>query len=200
VRELIAQGVIGPLNLIDVCFTFSMAPTETANIRLKPELGGGGLMDVGCYCVNLCRMMVGAEPELVTGQAIMGSASQVDESFVGTLRFPQGILAHFDCGMRTLYRNQYTLSGPEGMIVAGTAFLPPRHGPATIQVHRGQGTPEVIAIPAADQYQLMVEDFADAVQQGRKVAYDPLDSVKNMRVLDALARAARDGKSIPIQR
>jgi xylose dehydrogenase (NAD/NADP) len=202
VRELLAQDVIGPLNLIDACFTYSMPVAETANIRLKPEMGGGGLMDVGCYCVNLCRMMAGTEPESVTGQAMIGAASKVDETFVGTLRFPGGLLAHFDCGIRTQYRNQYVLSGPQGMIVAGTAFLPPRRGPATIQVYRGPAGPEVmpqvITIPTADQYQLMVEDFADAVLKDHKVTYDPLDSVKTMRVLDALAQAARDGKSVTI--
>ena len=101
VRQLLADGRIGPMNLIDVCFTYSLPPSDTENVRLKPQLGGGGLLDVGCYCVNLCRMMVGQEPDSVTGQAMIGADSGVDEFFVGTLHFPGGVLAHLDCGMRS---------------------------------------------------------------------------------------------------
>jgi len=190
VRELLAAGVTGPLNLINVNFTYSLRPDDTTNVRLQPELGGGGLLDVGCYCVNLCRMITGEEPTVVTGQAVYG-ATGVDEAFVGTLRFPGGVLAHFDCGMRGVFHNSYTLKGPQGGITVDRSFRPIDNGTTTIRVHRPGDAVEVIEIPPCDQYQLMVEDFADAVMQGRKVTYDPADSVKNMRVLDALARAAK---------
>ncbi len=195
-RELLAAGVTGPLNLIDVCFTFSLRPEDTNNVRLKPELGGGGLMDVGCYCINLCRLMTGEEPDVVTGQAAIGRQSGVDEAFVGTLHFPSGVMAHFDCGVRAMFRNTYTLKGPQGAITVDRAFRPADGGPSTIHVDRPNQDTAIIEIPECDQYQLMVEDFADAVMQGRKVTYDPLDSVKTMRVLDALARSAREERFI----
>jgi xylose dehydrogenase (NAD/NADP) len=191
-RQLIDSGELGPLKLIDVCFTFSLAETETKNIRLKPERGGGGLMDVGCYCVNLCRMMAGQEPEEVTAEAVYGTQTGVDELFVGTLRFPNGVLAHFDCGVRADFRNSYSLVCQQGVIKADLAFRPVDGGEATLQVQRNRSNKETITIPASHQYVMMIEDFSDAVQQGRKTTYDPADSVKNMRVLDALARAARE--------
>ncbi len=196
IRDLLDKGSIGPLKLIDTCFTYSMPMSVTDNVRLKPELGGGGLMDVGCYCVNACRMITGEEPDTVTGQWLIGSQSGVDESFVGTLHFPSGVLAHFDCGMRTWFRNQYTLAGRDGMIIAEEAFRPPEGGPTNIQVWNDQ--PQTITVPPVNQYQLMVEDFVNAVRTGPTITYDPADSVKNMRVLDALARAARDGGTVRI--
>ncbi len=198
IRKLLADGAIGALKLIDTCFTYSMAMSVTDNVRLKPELGGGGLLDVGCYCVNACRMIVGEEPDYVTGQAVLGEASRVDESFVGTLHFPGGVLAHFDCGMRSNFRDQYTLIGPEGTITAVQAFRPPEDGPTSIVVRHGKAEPQTLVAPTANQYQLMVEDFGDAVRQGRKVTYDPADSVRNMRVLDALLKAAHDGKTVRV--
>jgi predicted dehydrogenase len=198
VRELVAQGVIGKLNLITACFTFSLPEDTTENIRLKKDLGGGGLMDVGCYCVNACRMMTGEEPDYVTAQAIIGAGSGVDENFVGTMHFPSGVLAHFDCGVRGSFRNQYTLIGPQGTITSELAFRPKDDDTTTIRVERNRAETETIVIPASHQYRLMVEDFADAVLQGRKITYDPADSVKNMRVLNALTRAALGGGMVRV--
>jgi xylose dehydrogenase (NAD/NADP) len=198
IRELVAQGVIGKLNLITACFTFSLAESVTDNIRLNKDLGGGGLMDVGCYCVNACRMMTGEEPDYVTAQSIIGAGSGVDEIFVGTLHFPSSVLAHFDCGVRGSFRNQYTLIGPEGTITSELAFRPKDDDTTTIRVERNRGETETITIPTSHQYRLMVEDFADAVLQGRKMTYDPADSVLNMRVLNALTRAALGGGMVRV--
>jgi D-xylose 1-dehydrogenase (NADP+, D-xylono-1,5-lactone-forming) len=196
IRKLLDDGTIGPLKLIDACFTYSMALSVTDNVRLKPELGGGGLMDVGCYCINACRMITGEEPDAVTGQQVIGPVSGVDEFFVGTLHFPSGVVAHFDCGMRARFRQQYTVIGPDGSITAEQAFRPPEDDTTNITVWPGKGDPRTIVVPATNQYRLMVEDFADAVKQGHKMTYDPADSVKNMRVIDALLRAAQDGKTV----
>ncbi|HLY25380.1 MAG TPA: Gfo/Idh/MocA family oxidoreductase, partial [Aggregatilineales bacterium] len=197
VMALIEQGVTGKPNLIDVCFTYSMSEAELGNVRLRPELGGGGLLDVGCYCVNLSRLLAGQEPESVTAQAVYGKKSNVDEVFVGTMAFPAGLLAHFDCGMRSQWRNQYTVSGPHGTITVDYAFRQPPSGEAIIHIQRKDAEAETIHIPPINQYTLMIEDFAQAVREGRKAAtYDPMDSVRNMAVLDALDRSAREGIAI----
>ncbi len=192
VKTMIEQGAIGKPNLIDVAFTYSLAESEADNVRLKRELGGGGLLDVGCYCVNLCRMIAGREPESVTAQAVYGKQSDVDEVFVGTLAFPDGLLAHFDCGMRSRWRNEFTVSGPDGNVTVDYAFRQPPTGEAIIHIRRTNADAETIHMPPVNQYVVMIEDFADAVREGRKMTYDPLDSVRNMVVLDALDRAARE--------
>ncbi|MFP4322792.1 MAG: Gfo/Idh/MocA family protein, partial [Anaerolineales bacterium] len=92
VLELVAEGVLGDLHAINAVFSFRLPPEAAENIRLQASLGGGSLMDVGCYCVNLMRLATGAEPEAVTAQALIGKTSGVDERFTGTLRFPGGVL------------------------------------------------------------------------------------------------------------
>jgi D-xylose 1-dehydrogenase (NADP+, D-xylono-1,5-lactone-forming) len=198
VRKLIKDGAIGTLNLISAHFTYSMPFDNTTNVRLNPEIGGGGLLDVGCYCVNASRMLTGEEPDAVTGQVVIGKTSGVDELFVGTLHFPSGAMAHFDCGMRSSWRNEYRVTGTDGTITVDAAFRPEDDGVAAISVRSNDGKARSIEIPASNQYRLMVEDFGDAVKAGRKVTYDPADSVRNMRVLDALTRAAKEGRTVAV--
>lgn len=199
ILKMMSEGAIGPLTLIETHFTYSLPFEDTTNVRLQADIGGGGLLDVGCYCVNLCRMIIGEEPESVSGQMLIGSKTKVDESFVGTLRFPGGILAHFDCGMRSTFRNSYTVIGPEGQITSDYAFRPENDGMTTIRVKKGHDADETIQLDSPNEYRLMVEDFADAVAQKLTKTYDTADTINNMKVLDALLRAAREGKTIRVE-
>jgi xylose dehydrogenase (NAD/NADP) len=194
VRELIANQTIGKVTIINAAFTYAMSFDEQDNVRLKPTMGGGGLLDIGCYCVNAIRMMAGEEPDSVSAHATIGQNSGVDEAFVGTLHFPSGVLATFDCGMRGIFRSNYTVVGSEGSLIVTGAFRPDQNPDPCIELRRQNNpTMEIIRIPDVNQYQLMVEDFGDAVREGRKITYDPAESIQNMRVLDALMQAAKDG-------
>lgn len=204
VKQMLADGKIGRLTAINAGFTYALPPTDTTNVRLDPTMGGGGLLDIGCYCVNLCRMMAG-EPTSVTGQVFIGPQSGTDEAFAGTLAFPNGVVAVFDCGMRGSWRQTYSLVGTEGILTVKAAFRPRENEPTVIEYRRETGEfwqtidqPEIIHSPAVNQYQLMVEDFSDAVLTGRKMTYDPLHSLGNMRVLDALIQSAHEGRRIDL--
>ena len=197
-RELL--GTLGKISLMTATFTYSMSFDDQVNVRLKPELGGGGLLDVGCYCVNAIRWMANEEPDSVSGYAMIGKESGVDEAFVGTLHFPSGLLAHFDCGMRGIFRQHYSVIGSAASLTVLNAFRPAEDVETQIEIRHEDGgyrlnknVAELITIPAANQYRLMVEDFGEAVRAGRKMTYDPADSLKNMRVLEALLRASREG-------
>ena len=96
VVEMVRAGAVGDLKVITSAFTFRLKNPD--NIRLDPDLGGGSLMDVGCYCVNVSRTIAGAEPVEVQAVAHQ-SASGVDEQMAGTLRFEDGLLAQFDCAL-----------------------------------------------------------------------------------------------------
>ena len=109
VVEMVRAGVVGDLKLITSGFTFRLKNSD--NVRLRPEMGGGSLMDVGCYCVNVSRTIAGAEPAAVQAVAHQGP-SGVDEQMVGTLRFEGGLLAQFDCALNMGRR--------ESCLVAGT--------------------------------------------------------------------------------
>ncbi len=188
VKEIIATGGIGRLHIINSSFTFPIS--DEGNIRLSKELAGGGLMDVGCYCVNLMRFMTGEEPEAVTAAAIIGATTGVDEVLAATLQFPSGVIGHFDCGLRSHRQHAYTLKGAEGMIVVPTSFVPDKAADTRVQHWQGDTYTEHI-ISAADHYQLMVEDFADALLNQREPRFAPLDAVRNMEVTDRILAQVR---------
>ncbi len=194
VLEMVRAGDIGDLRVIRSSVTFRL--TQPENIRLNPDLGGGALMDVGCYCVNVSRTMAGAEPEQVQATANWTDRG-VDEEMAGTLRFPGGVLAHFDCSL-TMERNEvYEVAGTEGHLQVPSSFLPGRED-ASILHHRGRSGTTTVVVPGADEYQLMVEHFADCVLGGHPLEYTADEAALNMRTIEALYRSARDG-GVPVE-
>ena len=187
VKRIIAAGAIGDLQLIQSSFTFCI--DDYSNIRLSKELAGGGLMDVGCYCVNVMRFITGEEPSQVTAAARFGEQSGVDEILAGTLRFPSGLIGVFDCGLRAHRQQMAQFKGTKGSIVVLSAFTPDKDKPAIIQQWNGEELTEHRVAPI-DQYQLMAEDFADALLTRREPRFPASDAVNNMRVLDQLYAAA----------
>lgn len=183
VKEILADGGIGDLLVINSSFSFRL--TNEENIRLSKDLAGGSLMDVGCYCINLMRFMTGEEPEYVTASALIGDSTGVDEILAGTLKFPSGVLGHFDSGLRAYGNNQYILKGTHGKIIVPVSFVPSKENETVIQHWQGDDYNEY-TIPAADHYQLMVEDFADALINNRPPRFMPQDAVENMKVIDKM--------------
>lgn len=106
------------------------------------------------------------------------------------LEFPSGVIGHFDCGLRSFGQHTYTLKGSEGMIVVPQSFVIDKAVDGLVRHWQGDNYVEHV-IPAVDQYQLMVEDFADALLKGRPPRFAPADAVKNMVVVDKLLADAR---------
>jgi xylose dehydrogenase (NAD/NADP) len=188
VREMVAEGAVGEVQLMQASFSFRVRSED--NIRLRKDMAGGALMDVGCYCVNVMRFVTGEEPERVRAAARFGPTTGVDEWLVGALSFPSGALGHFDCGLRAHRAESYEIRGSEGSIVVEDAFVVDPDTEAIIQYWHESGHEE-ITLPPVDQYQLMVEDFADALMEGRPPAFPPQDAVRNMAVIDRLLTSAR---------
>ena len=188
VKEIIAGGGIGDLHIISSSFTSAIS--DERNIRLSRELAGGGLMDIGCYCINLMRFITGEEPESVMATARIGQATGVDEVLAAALAFPSGVIGHFDCGLRSHRQQTYTVKGSEGMIVVPTAFVPHKIANTRIQ-HWRDGVCIEHIIGASDHYQLMVEDFADALINQREPRFAPTDAVCNMKVIDRILAQLR---------
>ncbi len=186
-RELLAAGTVGQLTAINSAFTFSIS--NEADIRLDRALAGGGLMDVGCYCVNVTRLLTGQEPERVQAIARWGAASGVDEMLAGVMEFPSGVIAHFDCGFRALRTNYCDIRGTTGRMFVEPVFNLEPTQDGVIHIWRGDAY-EQIKVPAVNQYTLMVEDFADALLNNRPPRYPAQDGVNNMRALDMLYAAA----------
>lgn len=188
VLELLRTGAIGDLRLIHSAFTFRV--NDPANIRLQPELGGGSLMDVGCYCVNISRTIAGQEPIEVQAYANWASTG-VDDQMAGTLRFRNGVLAQFDCSLILSRREFYELIGTEGAIDVPVAFLP---GTSETTIRLRQRRNEALhKLQGVDEYRLMAEHFASCVLNDEPLRYPPAEAVANMRVIEALYRSARHG-------
>ena len=190
--EMVRDGVVGEPRMIRSAFTFRL--TKPYNIRLDPELGGGALMDVGCYCVNISRTVAGREPEEVQATALWAE-SGVDEQMAGTLRFSDGLLAQFDCALTMERCEAYEVAGTDAYLSVPNAFLPGKDD-ATIRENRGRGEEQAHTIEGADEYRLMVEHFSECVLNDRPPLYSPAEAALNMRVIEALYRSARTGGEV----
>jgi predicted dehydrogenase len=202
IKKMVDNGAIGVLRLVHASFCFSMDPVTLAdpdNPRLSPDTGGGALLDVGCYDVSVARYLFGCEPERVQAQAVY-NASGADMLFAGTLQFPGGGMATVEAGFTAALQQTYTITGSRGSIeLPHDAFIPWEHDAA--YTLRGEHDENGILhkIAGADEYRLMVEHFSDAVLGRGPLAFLPQDSIRNMLVLDALARSARDGMTVCLQ-
>lgn len=183
---LIDNGAIGRLSHMHAAFTFRLQRAD--NIRLQPELGGGSLMDVGCYCVNICRTIADEEPVEVSALAKWHTGG-VDESMCGTLRFATGITAQFDCSLALARRETFLAAGTDATIELPRAFLP---GTAATHVilRRGYNDVDTRTVAGVDEYKLMVEHFSDCVFTNTAPLFDAREAALNMRVIEALYQSA----------
>ncbi|MBZ0298125.1 MAG: Gfo/Idh/MocA family oxidoreductase [Anaerolineae bacterium] len=185
VKALVDLGGVGQITIMDAAFNFAIRPGDDANIRLSHTLVGGALMDVGCYCINVMRLMTGEEPQAGYAFADIGEQTQVDETLAGALLFPSGAVGHFDCSLRTASVQAYEIRGTQGRIRVSEGFVMNPEKDMTIEHWQGSAYSR-ISIPPANSYTLMAEDFADALIDGRPPKYAPQDGVENMKVIDML--------------
>jgi D-xylose 1-dehydrogenase (NADP+, D-xylono-1,5-lactone-forming) len=185
---LIRDGAIGELRVIRSAFSYSLYDPE--NIRLRTDVDGGSLMDVGCYCVSGSRLLAG-EPETVHGQAYTGPTG-TDWVFAGVLRFPNDVLALFDCGTSLPERDELEAIGTEGSV-----FLDdPWHATApVIEVRRADGV-ERVELDRVDSYRLELENLADAIAGEAPLLLGREDALGQARTIDALFRSAETGTSV----
>lgn len=189
VVEMVREGALGEVKAIRSSFTFRLRSQD--NIRLDPDLGGGALMDVGCYCVNVSRTVAGEEPSEVIAIADW-TGWGVDDFLAGMMRFPGGAVAHFDCALTMERSESFEVAGTDGYLTVPAAFLPGK-GDVDFTEVRGREPPKGHLVRGADEYQLMVEHFASCVLDGKAPRYPVSEAAANMRVIEALYRSARGG-------
>ena len=185
VRELLAAGAIGTLRTITSRFTFV---ADDGWVASSAALGGGALLDVGCYGVHLSRMLTGEEPRRIAGLATFGA---VDETFMGLLEFPSGVQAQLEASIVSSERHGAEIHGSSGSIRIPMPWLPGRE-PASFILERWGEDDEIHEVAGADTYALEVADLSEAVRSGRAPRWALGDAVANMDVVDALLRAARE--------
>jgi D-xylose 1-dehydrogenase (NADP+, D-xylono-1,5-lactone-forming) len=187
-KELADGGAIGRLRLVRAAFSFSL--TDGENVRLNSSLDGGGLMDVGCYCVSGTRLL-GGEPERVYGEQVLGE-SGVDELFTGTMRLPGDVLAQFDAGLVLPVRDELEAIGEEGSL-----FLDdPWHCKSPVIELRTDGGVEEIVVEPADSYRLQLENMSDAIRGEAEPLLGREDAMGQAHAIEALYRSATEGRPV----
>jgi xylose dehydrogenase (NAD/NADP) len=181
--QMVSDGAIGRLRMIRSAFSFPLG--RSGDVRLSRGLDGGGLMDVGCYCVNAARMLAG-EPERVHAERTVGGDG-VDVTFAAVMRFPDGVIAHFDAGLALAPRGELEVVGERGSLV-----LPdPWHCREPVIVwRRDDGVVQRIEIEPADPYALEVEDLSSAIADSRRPLLGRADALGQARAMQALLAAA----------
>jgi predicted dehydrogenase len=191
VRELLASGRIGELKTVQSWFSyFNDDPND---IRNQLDAAGGALYDIGCYCVNLSRMLFGAEPIRVQGTVTRDPVTGVDTLTSGILDFDDGI-ASFTCSTRAEPDQRVHIYGTEGRISLEIPFNIPWDRPTRVLVTAGGDPPvrpetEVLTFDPANEYSIQAERFAAAALDGGPVPIPPSDAVGNLRVIEELFRA-----------
>ncbi len=188
--ELLHEGAIGELRLVRSTFSYSLYDAD--NIRLRTDVEGGSLMDVGCYCVSGSRLLAG-EPEEVHGRAFIGS-SGTDWVFAGSMRFSGDVFGLFDCGTSLPNRDELEAVGREGSL-----FLDdPWHGRTPVIELRTDGKVERIELDPVDSYRLEVENLCDAIGGNAPLLLGREDALAQARALEALHRSAETGTSVTL--
>ena len=201
VRRLIADGRIGRLTAVQSWFSFYN--DDPANIRNIADAGGGAMWDIGCYCVNLSRMLFGSEPVGVEAAIRRDPATGVDVVASAILEFPDGT-ASFTCSTRAEDDQRVEIYGTTGRISIGIPFNIPPDRPTEVRIVAGGEPPvapriEVVGFSVADPYTIEIEAFTDAVLDGSATPVPPDDAIANIATIDAIFAAAEHGTGTRIR-
>jgi predicted dehydrogenase len=191
-RELVRSGKIGELRAMSGFFSnFNDSPE---NVRNRPGVGGGGLLDIGIYPITMSRLIFEAEPLRVLGLLDLDPRFGVDRMASAILEFPRGH-ATFTCSTQMVPHQNLDILGMRGRIAMEIPWSMPGDRESRLLVDHGPGEGlEEIRFPACDQWGWHADLFAQAILEGGSAPVPMEDSVANMRVIDALFRSAQSGR------
>jgi predicted dehydrogenase len=198
VRGLIDDGAIG--RIIDVGIWFSFRSTRPTDYRHAFHSGGGALYDVGCYAVDVARMLLGDDPNRVLGTARVDPESGIDLTFSGILDYGDAF-ATFTCSMEQEPQHSVVIHGTAGWISIADPFNCPADVATTVTIgtggdhHPHASDVERLTVPAADQYGLQATALVDAIIAGRPAPVPTAGSIANMRLIERLLDSA--GLEVP---
>jgi len=188
-RQLVAEGKIGDLRTIQSFFSYYN--DDPGNIRNMADIGGGGLMDIGCYLISLSRFIFGAEPRRVCGIIEYDPQFKVDRLTSGMLDFGTGT-STFTCATQLTPYQRVNIFGTEGRIEIQIPFNAPPDKPCKLWHQHGTAIDEIV-LDAGNQYTIQGDLFSQAVLNDTEVPTPLEDAVANMEVIEALVRSAKSG-------
>jgi len=192
IRRWIDQGRIGRLRMIRVGFSFFF--DRPGDFRYDPKLGGGALLDLGCYCVHIARLLTQAQVRKVQAVSVMNDTG-VDWTTIAILIFEKDITAIIDCSFGYAGGRFLHVAGTEGMICSDR---PVSHGEEAVLTLSNNNQEEIdrTVIKASNLYIDCVEDFQQRLIQGHLTPCPTRDAIENMRVLDAIALSSEKGVTV----
>jgi predicted dehydrogenase len=194
-RELIREGRIGELRAISTHFSFSNR--DPKNTRNVVEWGGGALMDIGCYPINLSRFIFGEEPSRVCGLMERDPEFKTDRLTSAMMDFPSG-QSVFTCSTQLNYFQRMVFVGTKGRLEVEIPFNAPNDRPCRLLIDDGRdlfgGGARVESIPTCDQYTIQGDAFSRAIRENGSVPVPLEDAVLNMAAIDAIVRSAESGR------
>lgn len=191
----VQDGALGELRTVQSFFSYFKR--DPHDIRNRAELGGGGLMDIGCYNVSVSRFLFGAEPRRVVATVEFDPDFRVDRLASAILDFGSAGTATFTCGTQIAPYQRVLAFGTDGRLELEIPFNPPHDGPTRICLKRGNETTRTV-FDHADHYLLQGEAMSRAILDDTPVPTPLEDAVANMDVLDAIFRSAEVGTWVEV--
>jgi len=189
VHQLVHGGAIGELRAVHATYSFSL--NDLADVRARPELAGGALMDVGCYCVSGARLLAG-EPERVQAEQVVGETG-IDVALFGTMRHAAGVVSQLEASFDAPLRERLEATGTEGTLLVESPWR--TDGERRVLLARDDAV-ERVEIERADSYLRELENFAAAASGEAAPLLGRADALGQARTIDALYRAAESGSAV----
>lgn len=195
-KQLVQQNAIGEVKTISSFFSYFNS--DPKNIRNIADIGGGALMDIGCYCISFPRFIFDKEPKRVVGLINRDPEMKIDRLSSGMLDFSNGLTSTFTCSTQLMPYQRAVIHGASGRIVIEIPVNAPALEETRIILNTNSNT-EVITFPPVDQYTRQAEQFADAIINNKPVPTPLSDALANMLVIDALFESASEEKWISLR-
>src|SRR5436190_3046828 len=193
-RELAASGAIGQVLAIHTWFSYFNVDPQ--NVRNMKDIGGGALMDIGCYGISVARFITGREPRRVSAISDMDPSFGTDRLTTAVLDFGDAV-GSFTCSTQLGRHQRVDIGGAEGIIEIEIPFNPPIDRRCTIVLRQGDRV-EPIALERANQFERQFAAFSSAVIADEPVPTPLADAVANMRVIDAIRESAASNRWVDL--
>lgn len=194
VKKLLDEGSIGKLKNIHSIFSYyNDDPTD---IRNQPEIGGGGLLDIGCYCISSSRFLFESEPVRVFGTIEYDPKMKIDRLVSAVLEFESGT-STFTCSTQMVAHSRVEICGTKGKIEMPTPFVPSPESKSKIMQQVGPRTKEIV-FKACNQYTIQGDLFSKAILSDLNVPTHIEDGIANMKVIDKIIESHKKGTWIKI--
>ena len=194
-KKRVSEGKIGELRTIQSFFSYYNS--DPNNIRNKADIGGGGLMDIGCYCISLSRFIFGAEPRRVCGIIEEDPNMKVDRLTSAILEFSSGT-STFTCATQLVPYQRVNIFGTKGRIESEIPFNAPSDRPCKVWYGDSNRIEEVI-LEVCNQYTIQGDLFSRAVLKDKEVPVPLEDAVANMQVIEAIISSARSRSWVNVE-